>query len=194
MGNEDESMLFEMTGSDFNIPQFQECVLEEVPQAVRDQISDEAVRLQEVAQPTLLRRPVLLDFGGHGKTYLLAYHQIKQVEGYETRDKAIYAVDLSENEEVMGYGVSLLDLDDNDQEKDGPPFVQWTSTSQEFAKRGLGVRRLIILNEANKFFFNHLMSSGSFTGDNPAAQLAWERLVRHGMAVKDEDGSYRFIK
>ena len=183
--------IFQITeGADSNLPLFQDCEPDDVPEEARAQIKLVANNLEAVQTP--LGEPRYMDFGDSGKVYVLACRQTAQYEGYQTRNYAVYSVDIGPDGEYMGIGASLLELDQDNHEKGDPPFVQWTQTKDEYRNRGLATRRLIVLNEANKQFFSQRLSSGNFTED-PAAEKAWQRLTELGLAAQDEHGGYQFI-
>lgn len=185
--------LFELPEAGNYVPQLQNCRMDDVPRVVHEVIFSQR-RTDEVTKATLQRKPQVADFGEAGKTFVLAYHQSKMLEGYPTRDYAVFAVDVSRSDEFMGYGLSLLELDENNQEIGEPPFVQYTLTEGNYRDQGLAVRRLIVLNEANKAMFSQFLHSGTFAENGRAAEAAWQQLVNRNLAVKSDDGYYRFIK
>ncbi|HLG91152.1 MAG TPA: hypothetical protein VI336_03295 [Candidatus Saccharimonadales bacterium] len=190
MTNEKTKIFQTTEGAGSNLPFLHDCEPDDVPEEARDQIKLVANNLESIQTP--LRKPNYMDFGDGGKAYVLTYHQTSQYEGYQTRNYAVYSVDIGPDGEYMGIGTSLLELDQDDREKGDPPYVEWTYTRDAYKNRGLATRRLIVLNEANKQFFNHRLSSGSFAED-PAAEKAWQRLTELGLAAQDEHGGYQFI-
>jgi len=191
MGHEKTKMFQFTEGSTPDIPALLECELEDVPENVGHQIqilanTFEASNLQPSG------KPMYMDFGKGGKVYVLAFNQTNHSEGYEVRIDAAYAVDINTQGKIMGVGISFLGLDENGQEKGYPPIMAWTNTEDEFKSQGLGTRRLVVLNEANKQMFNHFLTSGEAI--NEAAEAAWRKLTAVELAVQENDGSYRFIK
>ena len=186
--------LFQLPERDnYQLPPLKKCDMENVPREVHEQIYHQRAT-DEVAKSTLLGSPLNIDFGEAGRVFVLAYHQQKTLDGYPSKDYAVYTVDIGQNGELMGYGLSLLELDAKNQEVSEPPFLRYTYTPNNFRGQGLATRRLIVLNEANKSLFKHFLSSGSSRQGAPAAEGAWQSLVAKGFAVEGENGNYRFIK
>ncbi|MEX1059191.1 MAG: hypothetical protein WEC17_02055 [Candidatus Saccharimonadales bacterium] len=193
MTNE-KTKIFEFPGNeDYKIPEFQDCDIEQIPRIVHEQI-DEQRRFDEVKNAVLLRKPLMTDFAEAGKVFLLAYYQQSMAEGYQSKHYAVYGVDVSQSGELMGSGLSLLELDESNHAKGEPPFVQYTRTQESSRNQGLAIRRLIVLNEANKALFKMPLTSGMFASGDQAAEAAWQHLVAKNFAVQDEHGGYRFIK
>lgn len=89
----------------------------------------------------------------------------------------------------MGMANSILETEGTEADK---PFVQFTRNAEDFHKQGLALRRLIVLNEVNRMFFNLSLGSGSFSATSDNARKTWERLAAAGLALKLDEDIYRF--
>jgi hypothetical protein len=172
------------------LPNFEEVRLEDVPRLALDQI-DFDMRIQEINRKPI-KLPVRLDFNEAGLVYLLAYDFDSSIEG-SAKFRSIYLADISQEGQAMGSGYSLIDLDETGREK-VRPYVGHTFTEPDFTRQGLGLRRLVILNEANQRWFGDSLGSGAFVssqGESSQAKGLWNQLETHGLAVKEGEG-YRF--
>ena len=163
---------------------------EAVPQKVNEQIFAQQ-HFDEVKKSSEVGQPLVMDFGDSGQVIVLVFQERRL---NLSRSCAVYAVDISPISEVMGFGVSLLPLDENNHFKGEQPQVQFTLTKDRFREQGLGTRRLLILNEVNKNLFHQYLKSGTFASHHPGVEKAWEKLVSRGFAVQEKDGGYKFIK
>lgn len=70
--------------------------------------------------------------------------------------------------------------------------INQRKTEKGFEKRGLGERRLIILDQFCQRSWGIPVNS---SGPSPSAEATWKKLVRRRLAVFDKDqGAYRFIR
>ncbi len=168
------------------LPELQQLVHQEVPPSVLEQI-DLEMRIQEINIYQAEKTPFLADFGSAGKAYLLAYYLERRVPWVD-RFYSVYEVDLASSGEVIGSGSSLIDLD-NVKRETTRPYMWHTNTNEDYQDRGLGMRRLVLLNEINKRLFRDSLGSGSLTAPEPVH--IWERLVEKGLVIKEGEG-YRF--
>lgn len=186
--------LFELPPQgEVQLPNFEEVRLEEVPQLALEEV-DFDFRIQEAIRRKLIRLPVKLDFGRGGQMYLFAYDYESGVEGL-AKFRGLFAADISADGQAMGSGYSLIDLDEVGRER-VRPYVGHTFTEPGFIRMGLGLRRLIVLNEANKRWFKDSLGSGNFipvgeNGETSHSKEVWERLEAKRLVVKEGEG-YRF--
>lgn len=184
--------LFELPAhGEVHLPPFETTQMELVPQPALDQVEFD-LRVQEAVKKKLLRHPARMDFGPGGRVYLFAYDFESGIEG-TAKFRGIFASDISPDGRAMGSGYSFIELDEKDRERTRP-IVGHTYTEPAFARQGLGLRRLIILNEANKKWFKDSLGSDSFVTEREGSSQAkrlWEQLETAGLAVK-EDIAYRF--
>jgi hypothetical protein len=184
----DNPRLFEIPADgQATLPDFRPVSAESIPPIV----SDLVLRLDRTG--TITRRAPLetaqrLDFGPAGETYVLPYYEERS--SLEDKQNAVYVIDVSESGEVMGFSISTLNLP-ADAEGSNTPFVRDTFTNYDYLRKGLNLRRLIVLNEANKLFFQKILHSNPSIG--PGAELVWQRLEQAGLAKRDQ-GGYSFIK
>jgi hypothetical protein len=173
------------------IPDFEKVRYEDIPAIVIDQV-DFDLRILEMVSKELVRLPVKLDFKEAGKAYLLAYDYDSSLDG-SAKSRAIFEADVSLDGRAMGSGYSLIELDAVGREQ-VRPAVGHTFTEPDFTRQGLALRRLFILNEANKKWFGDALGSGTFVsseGQDSPAKAMWEQLEAMGLAVK-EDERFRF--
>ena len=182
------SKLFELPADgEVVLPELEEVALEDIPESVIDQIQFEE-RTQVLSSTRALGKARVLDFGPAGNAYLLTYHAERDV-GVFSRFYVVNEIDTTNSGEIMGAGISFLELSDNGQETD-VPCVQYTFTKHEYERQGLALRRLIILNMANKMIFKRPLASGSFV--DPGVEQLWQKLEAAGLATKIEEGYYLF--
>lgn len=174
------------------LPDFEIVRQEDLPEEAIYQI-DLNMGLHEAIRRRLIKTPLKLDFNSAGYAYLMAYDFEAGNEGL-AKFRGVFEADISADGEYMGSGFSLIDLDEVGREK-VRPYVGHTFTEPGFIRKGLGLRRLFILNEANKKWFGDSLGSGLFIpsddDEDPYAKAMWEQLVAHGFAVK-EDETFRF--
>jgi hypothetical protein len=133
------------------------------------------------------------DFGEKGIVYIKPYLQRTLYIDGPRESQVLYTADLDESGKVLGMTSSVYHYE-KDKENE-PPFVAMNHTEAGFHGRGLGLRRLLVLNEACRQYYDTPLISGVFVDEspeNPAVKI-WESLVRSGLAAKTADG-YTFIK
>ncbi len=129
---------------------------------------------------------------GVADTYIFE-GSVTETDGAEEIDQTlVFSIDLNPDEEPIGLGwftrVNRCSVGGVSK----VPYVSWTQTLEGETNRGLGMRRLRVMNEiANLRFGTPLSSDSCFFSE--FAIKAWERLVRTGEAEPYEDnGLTRF--
>jgi hypothetical protein len=182
----DNPVLFELPAEGtVAIPNFEEIARNEVPEEVLGAISAQD-RKGTITISELLGMPQAANFGEGGLAYIVPYYEERA--SMANQQNAIYVVDVDTSGELLGIGVSSLTLDNQGHPK-GLPFVRDTMSYTK--GRGLGLRRLVLLNEINKRLFDLRLSSN--TMGNPQAERLWQFLVQKGFAEEKEIGRYQFI-
>jgi hypothetical protein len=182
------SRLFELPANGNAIlPPEESLELNELPEAVIEQVRFEE-NMQELSTVRQMNKPKVMDFGSAGKAYIVADYCERDI-GTFSKFYVVNEIDISTDGNLMGGGLSFLELDENGVETDDP-YVQFSFTKPGYERQGLGLRRLIILNEINKKLFHRNLTSGSFI--EPNIEALWQRLEQAGLAEKIEENHYRF--
>lgn len=103
----------------------------------------------------------------------------------DTRD-LVYLRDVTVSGEDEGYGVLIKSI------KSNKPYVGYTSTEEEYQKKGLGKRRLLMMNALSQMLFGFPLHSDIII--RPVAESIWVKLATEGKAIKyNEEGRDRFM-
>ncbi|MCK4670683.1 MAG: hypothetical protein KAT43_05780 [Nanoarchaeota archaeon] len=96
-------------------------------------------------------------------------------------EELTYLFEMDENNASFGHGeIRFYPAMQRDYFKD-KPFVGYSHTNDDYLKRGLAIRRLVLMNALSQLFFDlPLHSSERFV--HVGAGKAWERLVKQGKA------------
>lgn len=133
-----------------------------------------------------------LDFGNSSKVFIKPFLQRVFYTRSPAESHLLYAADIDEAGTVLGIGLSVRHAQEYG--SDPLPFVGYNRTYAGYQNRGLGLRRLMALNQACKAIYAEPLASGEFTdrsADNPEIMI-WERLLQAGLAIRTEAG-YRFM-
>lgn len=176
------------------LPPFIKIGWADLPRQVTNQFEFDN-RLQEISSLELARNPQVLDFAEKGRAYVVAFHAKRNADN--VRLNIIHEVDLSQEQIVAGGGTTFLELDEDNKPTHENPYVQFTFTRPDYTRRGLALRRLLILDEANKSIFGRHLESGGFTGEETGAEEVWKKLgaaglVEHFEVPEFEEIKYRF--
>ncbi|HZP55522.1 MAG TPA: hypothetical protein VFB03_02000 [Candidatus Saccharimonadales bacterium] len=136
-----------------------------------------------------------LDFGDSGKAYLMPFLSFDRWHSdYPPETHRFYVADFSRSGGLMGYSYSIHELRRLHSPPPNNPFEGFTTTSSPYTRRGLGLRRLVVLNEACKRSYGKPLGSGYFLDSSPdaPARKAWKNLVRRGLATVTSHETYRF--
>ena len=101
----------------------------------------------------------------------------------------LYLFDIGDDDTLAGFGVVSMFVDTEYEDMKDRPFVDYTRTSEEYRRQGLGRRRLINMNAASQQFFNLPLYSSRVIQDD--ALRLWQDLEQEGLVIQDR-GSYRF--
>ena len=142
-----------------------------------------SVRLHKLGQGALR-----LDFAERGGVFVADYAGTSQ-QGVDFTE--VYMADTDTNGNVMGSGIVALIQGDEDLRN--TPMVRYTQTEPIYQRRGLGLRRLVIMNEVAKRFFGTALSSSLVSLIQPEAESLWQRLETNGLAATQGE-RYRFIQ
>jgi hypothetical protein len=185
MSEHERPRLFQFSEIDDVATKFEPYPLKQIPLAALREIERRNFR-SDTTTLEHLGSAFKLDFGDAGSAAILAYYREKY--GGLNKSFEVYAADISRNGELMGVGASSLEVDPVTGQE-GVPFVVYTHTERPFLSLGLGLRRLIVLNQANKQLFNLPLHSGAAL--EPEAEKLWQRLEQEGLTIK-EGPRYRF--
>lgn len=102
-------------------------------------------------------------------------------------ESLIYLVEMNPEGEKIGHAEIRHIISGSKEYKKslGKVIVRFNNTDTSFRKMGYGKRRLILMGNLAKVFFNKPLHSDSLISDN--AIKTWESLVREGLAKKIED-------
>jgi hypothetical protein len=173
------------------LPEFEEIKVKDLPEGARFLINSDMGAI-EATNRKMIKVPIKLVFEDAGTSYLVAYDFESGLEGL-AKFRGVFAADISASGEGMGSGYSLIDLDEAGREN-VRPYIGHTFTQPAFEHQGLGVRRLLIINEANKKWFKDSLGSGQFAGvvgEISHAKNIWELLVSKGLVIREGTG-FRF--
>lgn len=123
----------------------------------------------------------------------------KQVKEYSPGnvDELTYFVDL-DDDQIIGWSTLRYNLKSDNLEAEHyfrhKPFVDWTITVTEHQKKGLGTRRLKLMNELSLREYGYPLCSS--TNLSKEAKKVWDHLVSQGLAVvftENDRLRYRFL-
>jgi len=111
---------------------------------------------------------------------------------YNDTELLAYLVDISDDSEIQGFGELRYNPFRQDDFFRDKPFVGYTETLEKYRKKGLGTRRLKIMNALSQSLYGlPLHSDVSLIGE---AEAVWKGLVRGGVADKlEEIGKNRYF-
>lgn len=121
----------------------------------------------------------------------------KQEKSYKERNKLIaedstYLIDLDQSGVIVGWGEIRKSLTDQGDYFKDKPFVGYTYTETEHRGKGLGQRRIIMMNAISQMLYHFPLNSDT-TLSSDAARV-WEGLVATGKAKRYMQGeSQRFV-
>lgn len=187
---EGQTRLFELTTENkVSIPPAIEIEWSDIPDSVTEQVLFEN-NSQELSESEAYKKPLAMDFGEAGKSYVMAYWARRKLGGivdfYVT-----HLIDTTTSGDVTGGIISFIELDEDGEPTEEGPYVQFNFTKSDYEKRGLALRRLISLNKATKQLFNLPLSSGSFFA--PGVENIWQKLEAAHLVEQFEPHYYRFI-
>ncbi|HEX7963751.1 MAG TPA: hypothetical protein VF466_04125 [Candidatus Saccharimonadales bacterium] len=131
--------------------------------------------------------PVEFDHGPD-KTYALRYEaMVGDDEGGQHPETELVLVDMQDDATPLGVGIVTREQVPAAPE-DTVPYVGWTQTRPDARGKGLGLRRLRIMNELSLSAFGQPLHSSLYVNaipefqPTPEAQRLWARLVAEGVA------------
>jgi len=116
-------------------------------------------------------------------------------------EESTYVVDISDNQEILGYSELRYCFANSRKFFRGKPFEQWSGT-EKGRRGGLSTRRIFVMNALSQMIYGlPLYSSTHFIHDTDEKgeriqpqKLVWEKFVREGLARKfKERGQDRFV-
>ncbi len=143
-------------------------------------------------RPSNFDASFVVDHHEGGRTFIT-----QQTKTYRTNGatKALtYFVDINEEGKVTGFGELRLSLTDPRDYFKNKPFVGYTQTERAFQRKGLGTRRLRLMNAISNMLYSLPLHSDTLLSKESGG--VWERLVRKGKARKYKQGKedrYSFI-
>lgn len=158
-----------------------EITQENIPDFVRELFERKSQQFVDIKdyRPRNFQRFFLITHSDNSKTYVA--QQTKTYNTNKNTEILSYFVD-SSDEEVLGYSELRFNISNRSEYFQDKPFVGYTNTEQKYRKKGLGTRRLLMMNAFSKALYSlPLYSDTLVSGD---AKPVWEKLVDQGKAKK----------
>lgn len=113
----------------------------------------------------------------------------QQTKTYSTNgdtEQLTYFVDTNSDDAVIGKSEMRRNISNKSDYYKDKPFVGSIYTLENYRKRGLGTRRLIVMNAVSQMLYGLALHSSTVVSDLAAA--VWTRLVREGKARVYKEG------
>ena len=118
--------------------------------------------------------------------------QTKIYKGLGETERLTYVVDLTAEDDLQGYGEIRFNTSGEANYFRCKPSVGHTRTEETHRRKGLGARRLYIMNALALAIYSAPLNSDTLIND--AAKRIWERLVSKGEAYRYMEGeTSRFV-
>jgi hypothetical protein len=122
-----------------------------------------------------------------GQTYLASYE--KDYGGASGGvEESTYLIDVDEAGDYCGYGEIRHSVSSDSEYFKDKPFVGYTRTEKGKGKKGLGLRRMAMMNAVSHMMYGQPLYSDTIQSEQ--AQRLWEALVKQGDAVKFKEGDH----
>jgi len=142
-------------------------------------------------KPGDFERFFLIKHSDGSKTYIA--QQTKTYSTNKDTEMLVYFVD-SLDEEVFGYSELRFNISNPSEYFKDKPFVGYTetyginkNTGKTNRKKGLGTRRLLVMNAFSNAFYALPLYSDTLTEEENAKPI-WEKLMQQGKAKKIKEG------
>lgn len=106
----------------------------------------------------------------------------------------VYLIDVDSDGNEEGHAEIRLNISNEESYFKDKPFVGYTTTQEAYRNKGLGTRRLFIMNAMSQMLHCFPLHSDTLISDE--AKRLWERLEGEGKAVKFREGEhdrYKFV-
>lgn len=123
-----------------------------------------------------------------------AARQTKTYDANGDTEDLVHVISLDSNGNEEEHAEIRNNISNTDPYFREKPFVGYTTTEEGFRNKGLGSRRLFIMNALSKMLYGFPLHSDTLISEE--AKRLWERLVEQGKAIKykeGERGRYKFV-
>jgi hypothetical protein len=138
--------------------------------------------LPEDYKPEDFKRFLLVNHENGDQTYIA--NQTKEYYNKSVEDLS-YLVDYR-GEDNLGHAELRYNPLSNSEYFKDKPFVGYTVTEEKYQKKGLGRRRLFLMNALAETLYNNPVYSDTIITDE--AKNLWEKLVQENLAKKIKEG------
>ncbi len=120
----------------------------------------------------------------------------RQMKTYDTNgdtEDLVHLIDIDSNGNEEGQAEIRNNISNSNPYFKDKPFVGYTMTTEGLRNKGLGTRRLLIMNTFSKMLYGFPLHSDTLISEG--AKRLWERLVKEDKATKYLEGKndrYRF--
>ena len=172
----------------FPIGEIQPIDLAQIPKVAVDFFESKSGTLinRSDYRPSNFEACFVVDHQEGGKTFLA--QQTKTYSTHGATEALTYLVDIDSDGNIAGFGELRLNLSDSRNYFKDKPFVGYTQTERTFQRRGLGTRRLRLMNAISNMLYSLPLHSDTLLGQE--SRGVWEKLVRAGLARKYKQGKH----
>lgn len=133
---------------------------------------------------------MLVSHNDGSQTYIA--HQTKTYSTNNDTESLIYLVDMNGKGENVGHGEVRKNISNTAPFFKDKPFVSYTFTEDDHTQRGLGRRRLLLMNALSQMMYGFPLNSDTVLIDKE--KKLWERLVAENRAKQYQEGpNPRFV-
>lgn len=143
--------------------------------------------LPEKFDPDEFGPAMMVSHADGGKTYFASYEKDYREAGGGV-EESTYLFDVDEGDEYAGFGEIRYSLSSDSGYFKEKPFVGYTVTEEEKSQKGLGLRRMAMMNAISRMAYGQPLYSDTVQSDQ--AKRLWEALVKQGDAVKFKEGDH----
>ncbi|MDA2936086.1 hypothetical protein MYX06_02620 [Patescibacteria group bacterium AH-259-L05] len=168
----------------FSNGQIEEIEIDEVPENIMKHFEGKSKSfiLPDEYQPGNFEKFFVIKHENGNKTFVA--QQTKNYSDNGTTEKLTYIVDVDKNGAYIGHGA--INISTPDEYFKNKPFVDYTKTLKEHRKKGLGTRRLYLMNAVSQMLYGRPLHSALTRG--PKAESLWQKLAANGEAKKIKQG------
>jgi hypothetical protein len=159
-----------------------------------DQVPEDVQNFFETRHKNLIEPPYpdfktvyVIEHKSGGKTYV-AQREVTYATNDET-ETLTFLYNINNSGQNTGYGEIRLNTSNQRNYYKDKPFVGYSYTEPDFTRKGLGTRRLRMMNALSQALHGLPLHSDTLLDENGAAKRVWERLVENGEAKHYKQGT-----
>ena len=166
----------------------EEISLEEIPQNIMNYFEARSKRfiLPKDYQEKDFEKTFTIHHDNHHKTYVAIQTKTYCTDG--DTEELTYLIDINEENKPVGYGEIRFNISNKDEYFINKPFVGSTNTSKKNRRKGIGKRRLHVMNALCQTLYKNPLNSDTIISED--SKKLWEKLTQEGKSKMYKEGEH----